>query len=164
MSTSGKNWSTPNKYKTPVKELLERRLDKSGECWLWTGYITKAGYGRLRETTGHYQGVDHYTHRLAYQLYVGDIPDGMNVCHTCDTPACCNPDHLFLGTDADNHADKVLKGRQSKGENHGQSIYTEDIIRDVKYSNEPAAVIARRYGMRPEYARDIRRGRYWKHI
>lgn len=76
-------------------------------CWLWTGYRNRDGYGRLkvaRRMT--------LAHRLSYALVHGPIPSGKLVCHHCDTPACARPDHLFLGTDRDNAADKIRKGRQ----------------------------------------------------
>ena len=82
------------------------------DCWLWTrgrtGSHKGAGqYGRTR-----YYGVADLTHRVAYRLAIGDIPDGLHVLHHCDTPLCCNPAHLRTGTVADNMRDKVERGRQ----------------------------------------------------
>lgn len=76
------------------------------ECWPYTGSTRANGYGRLR-LHGKYE----LAHRLAYRFSVGEIKDDLNVCHTCDNPPCCNPNHLFLGTDVDNARDKVAKGR-----------------------------------------------------
>jgi len=73
----------------------------NNSCWEWQGYRKPNGYG-------FYAG--QYTHRLAYKLFIGDIGD-MNVCHTCDNPSCCNPEHLFLGTQSDNANDMVAKKR-----------------------------------------------------
>lgn len=74
-------------------------------CWLWLGTI-KGGYGNVA-----FCGRTMRTHRLAYELTHGPIPSGLCVCHRCDTPSCCNPDHLFLGTPNDNNQDKIRKGR-----------------------------------------------------
>lgn len=71
----------------------------------WTGATLK-GYGQIGDGR-----CLRYTHRVAWELVNGPIPDGMHVCHHCDNPPCCNVDHLFLGTDADNNADMIAKGR-----------------------------------------------------
>jgi hypothetical protein len=70
-------------------------------------------------------GVMHYAHRWAWVRANGPIPEGQKVLHTCDVPACVNPAHLFLGTQAANMADKVAKGRQAKGETHGSRTHPE---------------------------------------
>jgi hypothetical protein len=85
---------------------MEKIVKDDHGCWVWTGARTRAGYGTL--------GVDgstRYTHRLCYEEFVGPIPDGMRACHRCDNPPCCNPEHLFLGTDQDNMDDMWAKGR-----------------------------------------------------
>lgn len=79
----------------------------SDGCWLWNGLLNRKGYGSFR-----FRGKQQCAHRVAYKLLVGEIPGGLFVCHSCDTPACVNPKHLWLGTAADNNRDRDIKGRQ----------------------------------------------------
>jgi hypothetical protein len=76
------------------------------DCWLWTGSLDLKGYGTVRR-----RGKTARAHRVAYQLWVGDIPNGLHVLHRCDLRSCCNPQHLWLGTHADNMRDMATKGR-----------------------------------------------------
>ena len=78
-------------------------------CWLWTAGTCRFGYGRF-----HYVKRDIESHRMSWHFYRGPIPDGLCVLHKCDTPACVNPDHLFLGTRADNNIDCTNKKRQPR--------------------------------------------------
>lgn len=79
------------------------------ECWEWRGSRNAKGYGQVTN-----QGADRIAHRVAYEIAKGAIPSGMMVCHTCDNPPCCNPAHLFVGSNADNIRDKVAKGRSKR--------------------------------------------------
>lgn len=76
-------------------------------CWIWLGARDQYGYGKLGSHGRHMLSA----HRLFYTFYKGEIPEGMSVCHKCDTPPCVNPDHLFLGTPLDNARDRERKGR-----------------------------------------------------
>lgn len=84
-------------------------------CWLWSGATFPNGYGAT-------SGGEQLAHRASWRHYNGPIPKGMQVLHRCDVPACVNPEHLFLGTAADNHKDKVAKGRQARGAQHSEAI------------------------------------------
>lgn len=89
------------------KESFDASLDRTGECWLWTGSVDKDGYGRVR-----FGGRRELAHRVAWTLEHGPIPDGMEVRHlVCDNPPCCRPEHLALGTHSDNMRDAAAKGR-----------------------------------------------------
>jgi hypothetical protein len=89
------------------------KIDIKGpdDCWLWEGCLNGSGYG-------HYgiHRVDVIAHRFAYMLAKGYLEDGDCVCHSCDNPRCCNPNHLWVGTNRENTIDKLKKGRHPKGE------------------------------------------------
>lgn len=109
-------------------------------------------------------------HRFAWAIHNGPITDGKHVCHTCDTPACVNPAHLFLGTPADNTADKVQKGRAKGGcppgsGHHRAKLHESDIpaIR-AKKSHMSLNALAREYGVSKRAIHFIVHGRHWKHV
>ncbi len=110
-------------------ERFEAKLDKSGDCWLWTASVAGKGYGQMKLPK---QRKQEYSHRLAYMIYKGPIPEGIQVCHTCDTPKCCNPDHLFLGTCKVNLEDMAAKNRSTHGEKNAASKLTEEDVRQIR--------------------------------
>jgi hypothetical protein len=131
-------------------------------CWLWDGAQLPKGYGRFW-----FRGKAGYAHRAAYEMFHCGIPDGMHVCHKCDTPECVNPAHLFLGTRSDNMRDAFAKGRgkthDCRGIVHtGRRKLTDeerDAIRAVPLEYGTGRALAGKFGISPAMISRIRRGR-----
>lgn len=127
-------WRVHGDLNHQKKSLLERLEEKVelipfSTCHWFTGGIVKGGYGHIGSN-----GRNLKVHRVAYELYVEEIPEGMLVCHTCDNPCCVNPCHLFVGTYQDNMDDKTFKGRGNapKGEKQGSAKLTQLQVRDIR--------------------------------
>ncbi len=133
------------------------------ECWEWQG-CRYSGYGRIN--IGGRHGRLYRVTRLVYFLEHGVDPGEQFVCHSCDNPSCCNPNHLWLGDDAANRADCESKGRANhpKGETHGLAKLTEVAVLSLRASDEDNCTLARRYGVTDVAVSGVRRGRTWKHV
>lgn len=128
------------------------------ECWLWTA-SQRGGYGKYGQ--GRHQSLR--AHRVSYELSVGPIPEGMMVCHTCDTKLCVNPAHLFLGSHAENMADRNQKGRQASGERHSQAKLTADDVENIRANrmNLSGRELAALFGVSPSLISCIFNGKAW---
>jgi hypothetical protein len=150
-----------------MRERFWSKVDCSGECWLWTGATSGRnnygyfGYGkRVRRA-----------HRVAFEMERGPIPNGLIVCHACDTPKCVRPSHLFLGTPADNTRDMVQKGRARGGVFRGEAHPTHKLtaadvlrIREAIGSGRGHAAVARDFGVSRGAIRAIATGQTWQHV
>jgi len=134
-------------------------------CWLWTGLKNRKGYGRLFVC-----GRNLASHRMAYEMFVGPIPAGLWVCHSCDVPSCVNPSHLWLGTPAENEADKFSKCREARGARHGNAKLTECDVREIRSryvrgsSTSGQYALAKHFGVGHSSIWRILSGRTWSHI
>lgn len=147
-----------------VEATFWANVEKSEDCWLWTGSQVAAGYGVLP-----IDGKLYFAHRLSYVLANGEIPHGMLVCHSCDNRLCVNPDHLWLGTQLENMRDKARKGRAGNtnpkfGEQHHFSKVTEDDVRAIRASNESQKVLAERFNISKSAVSAIKIRKTWKHL
>lgn len=134
-------------------------LDEQTGCLNWQGGKNSSGYGAIG-----FGGKVIATHRLAYILSKGEIPDGLLVRHTCDNRLCCNIDHLLLGTIQDNMKDKMDRVRQSKGTDHGMSFLSEEDVGYIIKSEETQQTIADKFSISRSHVSRIRSGKYWKHL
>lgn len=148
------------KYWTLEQRLSEKSIpEPNSGCLLWMGDGNGKGYGKMKV-----RGQMMTTHRAAWEVNHGPIPEGLHVCHKCDVPACINPDHLFLGTAAANQADKAAKGRSAKGENHGRNKLTPDQVIEIFHSPDPERKIAKRFGISRSAVTHIKKKDNWAHL
>lgn len=156
--------------RTPVEQRFWQYVNKTNDCWLWTGATRHFGYGVIN--MGGHNGHAERAHRLSWIMHNGEIPKDLCVCHKCDNPSCVNPNHLFLGTRADNNHDMQKKGRcdtvkRPKGEQSGNAkLKTEQVlqIRD-RYSNgETLSALAKEYPVSVQTIFRIVNRTIWKHI
>ena len=135
-------------------------IEKSrSDCWLWTASTLPSEYGQF--------GVDgkvKKAHRVSWELHKGPIPEGLCVCHKCDVPSCVNPNHLFLGTNAENSRDMAKKGRAPRGERSGHAKVTEDQVRAIRADTRLQREIAPDYGLSQATISQIKLRSRWAHV
>lgn len=163
--------------KRSVRDRFWAKVDKAGSvpvhvselgnCWLWMGYRTPRGYGKIGKPGIHATAL---AHRVAYELQIGPIPAGLHVLHRCDNPPCVRGSHLFTGTDADNMADMVAKGRGNapRGEAQHRAKLTEQDVRIIRERYAAGGIrqsdLAAEYGIPQTAISAIVLQKTWKNV
>jgi len=155
----------------PISIWFWTQVAKSEGCWLWTGTLDYHGYGRFK-----LQGKMQLAHRYAWTLKHGPVPDGMCVLHHCDNPPCNRPDHMFLGTQLDNIADRVAKERNRRGpgntvgrpgETNPFSKLTNTQVLEIRRryaAGETQTALAPEFGIAQAHVSQIVLRQRWAHI
>lgn len=155
----------------PATERFWSKVDKSGECWLWTANKDRRGYGQF-----FWQGRPQIATHFAWELANGPIPDGLWVLHRCDVPSCVRVEHLFLGTHTDNMQDMIAKGRQgrvphdnySRGEHRWSARLTASQVLEIRERHAQGAAtpneLAAEFGVTASNIYAITQRKSWKHI
>ncbi len=139
-------------------------IKSDSECWEWSAGLLSKRYGGF-----YINGKTCRSHRIAWELHFGDIPDNLCVCHECDNPKCVNPNHLFLGTHTDNMQDMIRKGRGAKGvyRINNPKLSPDQIIEiRIKYAAGKCSQenLGRRYNISETQIGRIVRGEQWPHV
>lgn len=146
----------------PVHRFLKRVM-KTDTCWLWTGRLGRGGYGAFD-----WKGTSIYAHRAAYELFVGEIPEGLDILHSCDNRRCVNPAHLRPGTHLDNMRDMYSKNRRQcrLGEDHPNSKLTWEQVNSIRQEYAAGGTtfqkLGRKYQVDQTLIHRIVRGIAWK--
>lgn len=141
------------------------KVDKSAGgdgCWIWTCNKTQSGYGRINTA-----GKQVRAHRVSWELANGPAPADACVCHRCDVRDCVNPSHLFLGTQAENSADRHAKGRSLRGEAHGFTKLNNHLVREIRRMRSDGVSIrsiARQIGVGSSAVSSVVLGKTWSHV
>ena len=166
---------TPEQARQVENHLLDHVARTASGCWEWQRCRVESGYGKVNIDKVLYR-----VHRVSYVLFCGPIPDGLYVCHRCDNPPCCNPTHLFLGTNSENMRDCVGKGRFEKGgrccpplnrswgEKCSLSKLTAEQVKSIRAEYIPYVVtykmLARKYGVHPETILNVVTRKKWAQL
>lgn len=119
------------------------KVVKTDNCWLWIGSTYRFGYGHFRRKING-KWIMYKAHRYSYEYFKGQIPKGMLICHTCDNPACVNPNHLYSGTHKDNVDDMFSRNRKSRLiRNPKHNLLSMEIAREIRKlkSDKPAILL-----------------------
>lgn len=177
-----KNNYPPTRKTRPIRDRFFEKVQKTSECWVWTGNRNPKGYGQFSRTR---QQGRILAHRMAWEFEYGPIPEGLFVLHKCDNPPCVNPAHLWLGTKRDNNLDMRLKGRgnAARGAKSGRKLHPElwpvgENVPSAKLTTSQVIEIRTRYslggetykglafefGVKKTTVENIVKRRKWKHL
>ena len=147
-------YALPRPWERPFEDRFWEKVNKTEGCWYWTG-ATHGGYGEIN-----IRGKIRTASRVAWELTFGPIPDGLFVCHHCDTPRCVNPAHLFLGTNLDNTHDRIAKRR-------GNARLNQEIVRKIRQmaiDGYPKTHIAKHFGIGNSTVHHVLKRDTWGHV
>lgn len=161
------------KAQAPIEERFKRHFfqGEADVCWLWTGTLNHSGYGLI--AVGTKSAGQLLAHRVSWTIANGEMPEGKwVVMHSCDRPACVNPKHLRLGTQAENLQDMRAKDRgfggfsvaPIQGDKHHSAKFTEAQVREIRASTENSTLMAKRLGVNRASIIKIRARVTWKHL
>lgn len=151
--------------RVPMVARFWAMVSEQGDCWIWGGALDRDGYGRIGLPGGHSKYIR--SHRFSWLIHYGPIPTQMCVLHRCDNPSCVRPDHLWLGTTADNQTDMMAKRRSTHGDrsararlNKAQVLSVLEMLAD----DVPGATIARHFAVSASAISAIKRCRTWRYV
>ena len=164
----GSLFSTSNRHRyccsDKCRVLVNVNFSDNNKCWPYAGSHDTCGYGKIT-----LNGKEHKAHRFLWELHNGAIPKGMFVLHHCDNPPCCNPAHLYLGTNKDNVRDMVLRHRcnPTRGSANWQAKLNESQVPAIKIrlsNGDSLSKIGHDYGVSPITIFDIKHNKTWAHV
>lgn len=144
----------------PIEQRFWSKVNRSGDCWLWTASRWSSGYGQFSLPAGRNKRKTIGAHVFAYELANGPVPDGLEIMHRCDTPLCVRPDHLMVGTHLLNVQDAAAKGKYRVSRPSKQKLSATQVqdIRSLVASGEKQIRVAERFGVSEGYISRIMRG------
>lgn len=147
-------------------KILNRNKKVNG-CWEWQGKLSADGYGCLSDKINNEKDI--LVHRKSYELFKGEIPEGMQVCHRCDNPCCCNPEHLWLGTPSENTQDCIRKGRRPHEKTRAISAgkITEEQVREIRELHKNGSLqkeLQEKFKLSQSQISGIITHRFWRHV
>lgn len=152
--------------------LILHRIVIDGDCWIWTGAVKSAppdNYGRIT-TKRDGKARTLLAHRVSYEAFVGPIPDGLMLLHSCDNPPCVNPEHLRPGTNLENLQEAVQRGKTICGlttigtRNHKAKLTEDDVSRIRDDATSSNVALAAKHKVSPTTISDVRRGKIWRTV
>jgi len=149
--------------RTPFEKRFFEKVKKTDKCWIWTGSKLH-GYGQIyNRITNRPEGA----HRVSWEIHNGLIKKGLHILHRCDNPPCVNPEHLFIGTNAENVADAIKKGRNAKGSQCTRAKLNEKIVTEMKKMFKNGSTykeVTNKFGFNHHTVYSAIKGITWRHV